>query len=218
MEVLNLNPRIQVELIENLSIHFSKQAAKFDIMPLRDHMIKKCILLSMASILCLSATFAQAEEVVVNNQMKTALKKFNNKFVIWETIDYSPTIQKYAIEEHRTPYALNLDVNGDKNSDLVLDGHDDKNNLLICLLSTSKGYDVILLRQNEMNNPKELESMNDGVKEMGFNYYLWPNKPRTGFTLAYPQQSDINGNLLDDGAVIEYIFKDGEFQESYQTL
>jgi hypothetical protein len=181
-------------------------------------MIKKCILLTMASILCLSAIHAQAEEVVVNKQMKDALAKFNSNFVIWTSIDYSPTMQKYAIEERRVPYALNLDVNGDNKSELILDGHDDKYSLLICLLSNSKGYDVIVLRQNEMNDPKEIESMNDGVKEIGLNYYLWPNKTRTGFTLAYPQQSDINGNLLVDGDVTEYTFKDGEFHESYQTL
>ena len=43
-------------------------------------------------------------------------------------------------------------------------------------------------------------------------------KKRTGFTLAFPQQSDSKGNLLKDGAMIDYIFKNGTFHETYQTL
>jgi hypothetical protein len=38
------------------------------------------------------------------------------------------------------------------------------------------------------------------------------------FTKAYPQQSDVNGNLLKDGAMIDYVYEDGKFKESYQTL
>ena len=178
----------------------------------------KHLLLAMGSILCLIATFAQAEEVLINKQMKTAMNKFNKQFVAWKTIDYSPTIQKNSIEEHRSPYILNLNINDDNKSDLILDGHDNNNNLLICLLSTSKGYNVILIRQIGLINPKKVESINDGVKEIGLNYYLWSNQKRTGFTLAYPQQSDIDDNLLSDGAIIDYIFKSGEFHESYQTL
>lgn len=37
-------------------------------------MIKKSLLLTMVSILCLTAIYAQSEEVVVNMQIKTVLK------------------------------------------------------------------------------------------------------------------------------------------------
>ncbi len=199
------------------------------------------------------AIVTHAEEVVINKKMEAALKKFNPQFVVWEAKDYSATIQKDSVENNRHPYSIVLDANEDKKDDLVLDGHDNKNNLLICLLPTPKGYDVIvipipteklplserkdsisvfrtvdtygrlfygigIIRRIDLLNPKEIEVFNDGVKEMGLNYYLWPNKKGTGFTLAYPQQSDSEGNLLNDGAMIDYIFKDGRFHESCQTL
>ncbi|MBI5578468.1 MAG: hypothetical protein HY895_04875 [Deltaproteobacteria bacterium] len=181
-------------------------------------MIKRCLFLTAVSIFFSIAFTTHAEEAVINKKMVAALKKYNPRFVAWKTGDYTPTIQKDSIEKKRYPYALILDVNGDKKNDLILDGHDDKNSLLICLISTPKGYGVIVLRQIDLLNPEKLENMNDGNKETGLNYYLWPNKEGTGFTLAYPQQTDTKGNLLNDGAMIDYLFKDGEFQESYQTL
>ncbi len=181
-------------------------------------MIKKRMVFTISLIFFSIAIVTHAEEVVINKKMEAALKKFNPQFVVWEAKDYSATIQKDSVENNRHPYSIVLDANEDKKDDLVLDGHDNKNNLLICLLPTPKGYDVIVIRRIDLLNPKELEVFNDGVKEMGLNYYLWPNKKGTGFTLAYPQQSDSEGNLLNDGAMIDYIFKDGRFHESCQTL
>lgn len=186
------------------------------VMPLGERMIRKTILTTFGSIFCLMAGFTQAGEVVINKEMEAALRQFNPRFVVWETSDYAATIQKGALRDNREPYALILDVNGDRTSDLVLDGHDDKNSLLICLLSTPKGYDVVVIRQIDLRHPKEIVNFNDGVKEMGLNYYLWPNKQGTGFTLAYPQQSDSEGKLLKDGAIYDYTFENGKFHENYQ--
>jgi hypothetical protein len=186
------------------------------VMPLGDYMIKKWLPLTLGFFLFSVFTFA--EEGIIDKKMKAALRESNPQFATWGTQDYSPTVQRDALERNRPPYALILDVNEDKKNDVVLDGHDKENNLLICLLSSTKGYEVIIIRRTALLNPKELENLNDGVKEMGLNYFLWPIKKGTGFTLAYPQQSDSDGHLLNDVAMIDYIFKDGEFHESYQTL
>ena len=150
--------------------------------------------------------------------MAAALKKFNPQFVSWKSQDYSPTIQKNATKNKRRPHALELDVNAAGKIDLILDGHDDKKSILLCLVSKSEGYDVVVIRERDLLNPNELENWKDGDKEIGLNYYLWPHKKGTGFTVAYPQQSDSEGNLLQDGVMIDYVFKDGEFQENYQIL
>jgi hypothetical protein len=179
---------------------------------------RKLLFLVFGVLICVFTIDTYMEELVLNKMMKTALKKFNPQFDVWETSDYSLTIQKAAVENNRNPYYLLVDVNEDQKDDLILDGHDNKNNLLICLLSTPKGYDVVVIRKIYLAIPKELDVYNDGIKEMGLNYFLWPNHIRTGFTLAYPQHSDSEGNLLVDGAMIDYVFKDGKFHESYQTL
>ncbi len=181
-------------------------------------MIKKCSFFTLVSICCVMASTTFAKELIINKKMSTTLKKFNPQFVAWETQDYTPTVQKDAVGKKRHPYALNLDVNGDKKSDLILNGHDDQHNILLCLLSNPKGYDVVVIREHDLMEPKEIENWNDGEKEIGLNYYLWPHKKGTGFTLAYPQQIDSEGNLLKDGAMIDYIFKDGKFHEIYQIL
>ncbi len=168
---------------------------------------------------CLAmALITHAEEKVISKKMADALKKFNPQFVAWKTQDYSHTIQKDAAEQKRHPYAINLDFNSDAKNDLIIDGHDDQQNILLCLLSNSKGYDVIVIRESDLINPKEIESWNDGKKEMGLNYYLWAYNKGKGFTLAYPQQSDSKSNLLNDGVMIDYNFKDGKFDETHQTL
>ena len=163
-------------------------------------------------------SFACAEKALLNDKMSLALKTFNPRFEAWKPDDYLPAIQQSAIEKKHLPYALILDVNKDKKNDIVLDGHDDKNNLLICLLSNPKGYSVITIDKNDLTNPQTLEHWNDGKKEFGLNYYLWPNNDGTGFTLAYPQEVDAEGGLSEDGAMVELNFKDGKFHETVETL
>lgn len=191
---------------------------KFFVMPPRTSMINKFLLFTSAFLFCSIVSFAHAEEKLMNDKMSLALKKFNPRFETWKPTDYSPVVQKDAIENKRLPYALILDINKDKKSDIILDGHDDKNTLIIGILSNSKGYNVIVIRQGDLLVPQKLEHWSEGKKEYGLNYYLWPNTEGTGFTLAYPQVVDINGELSGDGAMVEYIFKDGKFEEHVETL
>ena len=181
-------------------------------------MIKKCTFLTVVFICFVLSSLTHAEDKVVNNQMEAALKTFNPKFVPWKTSDYTTTVQRDAVEHKRRAYALGLDLNGDQEEDLILDGHDDQHNILVCLLSSPNGYDVVVIREMDLPDPKKLENRNDGRNEIGLNYYLWPHKNGKGFTLAYPQQSDSEGRLLRDGAMIDYTFVNGQFHESYQTL
>jgi hypothetical protein len=181
-------------------------------------MNRKRLLLIFVTSLCAIANASFAEDIVINNEMQAALKKFNPAFAAWNTHDYSLKIQADARENKRQPYAVNLDFNKDGEGDLVLDGHDGKKDILLCLLSKSGGYDVVVLREKDLSDPEKIVNVNDGKKDIGLNYFLWPNDGGTGFTLAIPQQSDPEGKLISDGMMIDYIYKDGTFQESEQVL
>ena len=181
-------------------------------------MIKKSLLFTSVSIFFLIVTFACTEQKLLNDQMSLALKKFNPRFEAWKPADYAPAIQKSAIEDKRLPYALILDLNKDKKNDLILDGHDDKNNLLIGILSNPEGYSVIVIFETELVSPKELVHWDSGKKQFGLNYYLWPNAEGPGFTLGYPQEEDAKGELAGDAGMGEYIFKNGKFDLTVEAL
>ncbi len=160
-----------------------------------------------------------AKELMINKEMTSALKRFNNKFVHWKTNDYSRKVHMNALERKAVPWALALNVNGDKRNDIVLDGHDDKQSMLICLISEPAGYRVEVIKETPLENPRTIKSWNDGKKEKGLNYFLWPNsQSSTSFTKAYPQQTDTSGKLLNDGVMYDYIFENAKFQEKYQVL
>lgn len=154
----------------------------------------------------------------LDERMTAALEAFNPRFQIRTTEDYSPKIRKDAVNNERRPFMLRLDANRDGADDLILDGHDDRQNILLCLLSGTTGYEVLVVREGRLLVPGEVESWNDGVKETGLNYFLWSHRAGGGFTLAYPQQSDPAGKLLRDGFMIDYAFEDGAFTEKSQVL
>jgi hypothetical protein len=181
-------------------------------------MSRYCLAFSLLLFLCFPALAVKAEGLKLNKELVSVLNDFNPSFKIWESKDYSKTIQKNAEEKKTHPYYLSFDVNSDGKPDLVLDGRDGENNILLCLVSGPKGYKVEVLRISELVEPAKLEAWNDGIKEEGLNYYMWPASDGRGFTLGYPQQSNDNINILIDGEMIDYIFKDGEFSEFYQTL
>lgn len=181
-------------------------------------MNKYFLTFSLLTFLYLSSLAVKAEELILTDEMVDTLNDYNVSFKVWESKDYSHTIQNSAKAKNRQPFYLSLDVNEDSKPDLILDGRDDKHNILVCLISGPKAYKVEVLRVSELVEPAKHEVWNDGAKEKGLNYYLWPSNDGSGFTLAYPQQSDANGDLLIDGEMVEYIFSQGVFSESYQII
>ena len=166
-------------------------------------------------------------EYILNlpSKMKSALANFNASFVHWKTKDYTSKIlsDMKKDDSHRAPFALIVDANKDGKPDVILDGHDNKKSMLICILSVGTEYNVLLIYEHLKLSPGEIENYNDGKKEYGLNYYLWINRQDTGdddavFTKAIPQQSDAKGNLLKDGVLIDYHYKDGKFLEEKQIL
>ena len=151
--------------------------------------------------------------------IKAAISRFNPRFLPWQAIDYAPEVRHGAHQEklkNRAPFALVTDINGDGKDDLILDGHDDQQSLLFGVLSKGSKYEVLILRVAELVDPQSLECQFAGNKQRGFAYYLWlsenQNPSAPIFTLAWPQQSNAAGELLNDGGTIDYYFKAGRFE------
>lgn len=151
--------------------------------------------------------------------VKKALANFNPRFHPWKATDYAAEGRHGGHQEklkNRAPFALVVDANGDGKDDLILDGHDHQKSLLIGVVSKGSRYEVLILRESELVDPQTLECQFGGNKQWGFAYYLWlaekksPDSPI--FRLAWPQQSNAAGELLNDGGTVGYYFKEGRFE------
>ena len=151
--------------------------------------------------------------------LKKALSNFNPRFQPWEATDYAPEVRHGGHQEQlkkRAPFALVTDANGDGKDDLILDGHDQQQSLLLGIVSQGSSYDVLIIRASELVDPQTLHCQFAGKKQQGFAHYLWlAENKRPGspiFTLAWPQQSNASGELLNDGGTVDYYFKGGRFE------
>lgn len=167
--------------------------------------------------------------LLLPKKMQSVIKKNYPNFVLWETSDYTNKIVNRLKKDKdfkRAPFALIADVNKDGILDVILDGHDNKSSLLICVLSQGNNYKTVLISDDELINPKTIENVNDGIKENGNNYFLWlPSEniiknqtPVPVFTVAFPQQTDSQGELLRDGDIVDYYFENGVFRAEESPL
>jgi hypothetical protein len=155
--------------------------------------------------------------------MKSALSKFNPDFEEWKTKDYTSAVLEDVKKDgnpKRAPFAIIIDANRDDIPDIVIDGHDKNNSLLICILSDKENFEVLVIEKNAFCIPSEIESFFDGKKQTGLNYFLWPSEldgisdssVSYIFTLGFPQQTNADAALLNDGGIIDYYFENGSFR------
>jgi hypothetical protein len=157
----------------------------------------------------------EAYTLNIPEAMKKAIASFNPRFQSWTAADYSPAVRdggSYKDLATRAPFALILDINRDGKDDLILDGRDDRSSLLIGVISKGSGYEAVLIRESELVDPVDIENEFEGKKERGLAYYLWPRDDQA-FVMAIPQQSTASGELLNDGAMIEFHYAGGKFEE-----
>jgi len=159
-------------------------------------------------------------ELIESEAITAALQTAYPDFVAWKTTDYSPSLVQGLLQDgaHSAPFAFVMDINQDNIKDLVIDGViGNKTALLAVLSSPEEGYRVVSIAPpQKMTDPQKINSMVDGEVEQGLSYLLWPNSnPHRAtdliFTLAFPQETNEQGELLSDGGVMDYHFKDGRF-------
>ena len=167
--------------------------------------------------------FIKAEEglheLLLSDAMNAALKAKYLDFVAWKTTDYTPSLVEGLLQDdpHLAPFAFIMDINQDAKKDAVIDGVMGDKTALLAIISTPDGYQVMPLPAPQtQTDPKKITSMNDGVLEVGLSYLLWPNsnpnrKDNLVLTVAFPQETDAEGEVLAGGNVTDYHFIDGRF-------
>lgn len=157
--------------------------------------------------------------IVLPNKIKKAIKNYNQQFTLWETKDYAPSIRKLILKENNdkiAPFGIIIDINNDGILDVILDGHDKKNVLLIAVISQLNDYNVINIRNYGIVDPSTIINYNEGREENGLHYFFTVANERNDdfiFSSMFPQRTNAKGELLNDGGWIEFYFRNGRFEE-----
>lgn len=160
--------------------------------------------------------------VVLPKVMREDLQEYDASFTTWNQNDYIPSLLKYyKFSTKQIPSAVIGDLNGDEILDVVLQGHNKNNDLLICVLSNGKNFKVAEIRKYlRLTDPKKKWLGVMGHKEYGLWSYLT-------FTPSGKVGSPIEEKPLDlktdafefsryEKASTLYYYKDGRFLE-YST-
>jgi len=160
--------------------------------------------------------------LVIPNEMQTAIDKIAPGFEPWKLADYLPRLLTGS-NPNEVPFAVILDINNDGVTDLVVDGCDGKNCLVLAIVSNQPGYVAKAVRSDAFFDPKTIEDCEGGRVARGLNRVLQPNPHQSAdapwvFTLNYAQVGNCQGELLNDGAIVRYEFINGEFVENAISL
>jgi len=109
----------------------------------------------------------------LGKEQRMAIRGYNPDFQIRRQADYLPSLLKqYPFSNRQLPFAVIGDFNGDGRNDVVLQGHDKTNELLIAVLSSSSGPSVMEIMKSALVDPKtESYGMGDH-NEYGLWVYL----------------------------------------------
>jgi hypothetical protein len=150
------------------------------------HIPARILLAAMIPLFCLpeilycaaaeEPSIGMAENEYVLNlakEQKEAIKGYNPAFQIRRQADYLPSlVNGYLFSNHQLPFAVIGDFNGDGRRDVVLQGHDNKSELIIAILSSKGGPAVMEIGRSALVDPKtELYGVGDH-NENGLWVYL----------------------------------------------
>lgn len=117
--------------------------------------------------------------IILPEAMEEALQGYDPEFILRRHSDYLPSLIKhYPFSIKQTPFAVIGDFNGDRILDVVLEGHNRSNDLLICILSYAKSFKIVEIKRNRLTNPKEEWYGMGNHKEYGLWVYLTFVPPR----------------------------------------
>jgi hypothetical protein len=121
-----------------------------------------------------SISMAGGERILnLGKEQKEAIRGYNPAFQVRREADYLPSlVEEYLFSNHQLPYAVIGDFNGDGKRDVVLQGYDKSNELLIAVLSSNRSHLVMEIARSRLVDPKtEFYSMGDH-NEYGMWVYL----------------------------------------------
>jgi hypothetical protein len=108
--------------------------------------------------------------LILTKEQKDAIRTYNSAFQIRSRADYLPSlVNGYPFSTRQLPFAVIGDFNGDGKLDVVLQGHDKTNDLIIAVLSASGGPIVMEVMKSQLVDPqKEFYTMGSHTE-----YGLW---------------------------------------------
>ncbi len=111
--------------------------------------------------------------VVLTKEQNEAVRAYNPAFQIRRETDYLPSVVSgYLFSNHQLPFAVIGDFNGDGVRDVVLQGYDKNNELVIAVLSNRGGSRVMEVVRSKLVDPQtESYSVGDH-SENGLWIYL----------------------------------------------
>ena len=102
-------------------------------------------------------TITYQRTISLPEKMQKALDEYNSNFKSWDIGDYLPDIvHDYRFTSRQALSTVIGDFNGDAINDIIMDGHDDLHNLLICILSDMPNYRIIEISKMPYQNPKTI--------------------------------------------------------------
>lgn len=164
-------------------------------------------------IISLSHSFGQNIIVDKNNStlqlpdnMKQILYTYEPDFISYEMKNYEEIISStYQTNEKQLPWAIIGDFNGDEINDVVIDGHNNKLELLIAILSKSDSFFVHEINRAQYFSP-DLELKWSSLSYVPRGTILRSNYEENTFELT----SDAFELSSEKGTTV-YYFKDGKF-------
>lgn len=93
------------------------------------------------------------------SQIQATLKGYDSTFICWQFDEYDEfTQQSYQVNHHQLPYAIVGDFNGDGKQDVILDGHNHVNRVILAVLSSNEAFGIIELGQFAYISPTNEQS------------------------------------------------------------
>ena len=91
----------------------------------------------------------------LTKEQRLAIRGYNADFQVRRQAEYLPSVVKqYPISNHQLPYAVIGDFNGDGKLDVVLQGYDKTSEILLAVLSSSRGPGVVEISRSKLVDPQ----------------------------------------------------------------
>ncbi|MDQ7825208.1 MAG: hypothetical protein RDV48_20570 [Candidatus Eremiobacteraeota bacterium] len=156
--------------------------------------------------------------------MEGALRRYDRHFTAWRPGDYTPrAVKYYKFSPRQALFAVIGDFNGDKRLDVVLDGHNRKMDLTLCIISEGAGYGVReVSRTTVLSDPKTKVGYSESAtqdepeyKEYGLSRFLRYNPPCEVVPFEEKKAVKIANDAFTEvyftKAAFLYYYKDGKF-------
>lgn len=157
-------------------------------------------------------------ELILPRAMSNALRAYDAHIVPWRAQDYLPSIlRQYRFTARQAPFAVIGDFNADGKADAMLDGHNRRHDLTLCIMSKRRGYTVLPLNISELTDlRKELYDMGDH-NEYGRWTYLALRRPGIINSPHEPKPLRLTTDAVEsfayEKAAAVYYYRNGRFHE-----